>query len=104
MIIRYLSVAFVVLLMLSLGILVLFSIVVLLIPPEFVASILELMTIPIAARLTMLLAVVINAVLSLGFERWGAQGVAQLIGYVSKLRRHRRVRDGKAYKAIESTQ
>ncbi|THH29198.1 hypothetical protein EUX98_g5000 [Antrodiella citrinella] len=93
-----------ILLMLSLGILVLFSIVVLLIPPEFVASILELMTIPIAARLTMLLAVVINAVLSLGFERWGAQAVAQLIGYVSKLRRHRRVRDGKAYKAIESTQ
>lgn len=93
-----------VLLMLSIGVLVLFSIVVLLVPPGFAASILELMTIPVKARFTLFLAVVINAVLSMGFEQWGAQAIAQIIGYVSKFRRHRRVRDGKAYKAIESTQ
>ncbi|TCD71647.1 hypothetical protein EIP91_007394 [Steccherinum ochraceum] len=93
-----------VLLMLSIGVLVLFSIVVLLVPPGFVASILELMDIPVSARFLLLLAAVINTGLSMGFERWGAGAVASVIGFATKLRKHRRVRDGKAYKAIESTE
>lgn len=93
-----------VLLMISIGVLVLFSVVVLLIPPGFIVSFLELMTIPATARMILLLAVTLNVALSMGFEQWGAQAIAQMIGYASKLRKHRRVRDGKAYKAIESTE
>ena len=90
--------------MLSIGILVLFSIVVLLIPPRFLSSLLGLLTVPVPARFTLLLAVVLNCALSMGFERWGAQAVASVIGFATKLRKHRRTRDGKTYKAIESTQ
>lgn len=90
--------------MLSIGLLVLFSSIVLLVPPGFVASILELMSIPVSARFVLLLAVILNCALSMGFEQWGAGAAAQIISFVTKFRRHRRVRDGKAYKAIESNE
>lgn len=95
--------AILVFLMISIGVLILFSIVVLLVPPGFISSVLELMVIPVPARFLLLLAVVINTGLSMGFERWGAGAVASVIGFATKLRKHRRIRDGKAYKAIEST-
>lgn len=89
------------LLMLSIIALSAFNIVVLLAPPKFLSSILELMTLPTAGRATLLIAVVVNVALSMIFEKWGAPAVAELVGYVLNLRR-RRVRDGKTYKAIEN--
>lgn len=59
------------------------------------------MTLPLAGRITLLVAVVCNVLLSVVFERWGAPSVAQLVGYVMSLRRRQRTRDGKMYKAIE---
>ncbi len=87
--------------MLSIGCLALFNLVVLLVPPAFLTSVLELMDIPFSGRVTLVVAVVVNIVLSVAFERWGAPAIAQLIDYLSNLRRRHRVRDGKTYKAIE---
>ncbi|KII92069.1 hypothetical protein PLICRDRAFT_103455 [Plicaturopsis crispa FD-325 SS-3] len=90
-------------LMFSLVVLLVFNTVVLLYPPQSVALLLELMPLPFSARVTFLTAAVINVVLSMAFEQWGAQAAAQLVGGLLRLRRQdrRRVRDGKAYKAIE---
>ena len=46
---------------------------------------------------------VINVGVSLSFERWGAQRVSDLVGAVTLWlhRGRRRVREGKAYKAVE---
>lgn len=93
-----------VLLMLSIGVLVIFSTIVLLVPTRFLSALLGLVHLPMSARFTLLLSAVLNAVLSMGFERWGAGAVASVIGFASKLRKQRRTRDGKTYKAIESTQ
>ena len=62
-------------------------------------SILELVDLTNTGRLTLLASVVVNVVLSVVFERWGAPAVSQLIGSALKLRKQQRVRDGKTYKA-----
>ncbi|EPQ57568.1 Ca-transporting ATPase [Gloeophyllum trabeum ATCC 11539] len=80
----------------------LFNILVLLRPPRFLSAILELMTLPFSARITLFLAVVLNVALSMTFEHWGTQFVAQAIGVVMQFfKGHRRVREGKIYKAVE---
>lgn len=89
-------------LMFSITSLTLFNLLVLLYPPQPVRHILELMTIPFPARLSLLFAAVVNVLLSVAFEEWGTQVVAQVIGAVIHLRRgRRRTREGKAYKAVE---
>ncbi|KAI0063606.1 P-type ATPase [Artomyces pyxidatus] len=89
-------------LMLSLTALSLFNILVLLSPPQAVSDVLELMSIPTSARVTLLMAGVINVALSVAFERWGAQAVADVVGLFQQHQK-RRVRDGKAYKAVEAS-
>ena len=79
----------------------LFNVVVLLIPPQFVADWLELMALPFEARMALILAVVLNIALSFAYEQWGTQTVARIIGWFFQLRRQRRTRDGKAYKSVE---
>ncbi|KAI0682979.1 Ca-transporting ATPase [Cytidiella melzeri] len=88
-------------LMVSIGSLTLFNVLVLLVPPPFIASVLELEDLPFSGRTTLLFAVVINVVLSLAFERWGAQAVSQVVGYILNLRGKHRVKDGKTYKIVE---
>ncbi|KDQ53585.1 hypothetical protein JAAARDRAFT_137089 [Jaapia argillacea MUCL 33604] len=90
------------LLMLSISVLTAFNILVLLRPPQALSLILELVPLPFSARLVLLAAVVVNVVLSTAFENWGAQVVAQVIGWLLLFRRERRrVREGKTYKAVE---
>jgi cation-transporting ATPase 13A2 len=75
---------------------------VLLVPPQSIFNILELVFLPFSARTTLLFATVINVALSLAFEQWGTPFVAQFIGVILRLRRgRRRVRDGKTYKTVE---
>ncbi|KAI0081294.1 hypothetical protein K474DRAFT_1768739 [Panus rudis PR-1116 ss-1] len=90
-----------VLLMASIVLLTLFNVLVLLFPPKPVATILELMTLPFSARLTLLGAAVVNVAVSMAYERWGTQFVSQIIGSIMQIRRNMRVRDGKTYKAVE---
>ncbi|KAL6307860.1 P-type ATPase [Sparassis latifolia] len=89
------------LLMFSITALSLFSVLVLLFPPAPIAAVLELMELPFAARLTLLVAVLVNIVLSMAYERWGTAVVTSVIGYFFQLRRRRRVKEGKTYKAVE---
>ncbi|KAF8967867.1 P-type ATPase [Flammula alnicola] len=90
-------------LMFAMGLLSCFNVFVLLAPPQTVANILTLMPLPIAGRYTLLLAAVINVVVSMTFEEWGTQGVSVAIGVVMHWwhRGRRRVRDGKMYKTVE---
>ncbi|EKM54134.1 uncharacterized protein PHACADRAFT_209950 [Phanerochaete carnosa HHB-10118-sp] len=89
------------LLMFSIVSLSLFNALVLLFPPGFLSSILELTDMPTSGRATLLLVVVVNVVLSMAFERWGAPVVAATVDYLTSLRKRHRVRDGKTYKAVE---
>ncbi|KDR75783.1 hypothetical protein GALMADRAFT_97655 [Galerina marginata CBS 339.88] len=90
-------------LMFSMCLLTAFNMLVLLAPPKAVANLLTLMSFPMAARYTVLMAAGINVAVSLGFEEWGTQGVSTVLGAVIEWwqRGRWRVRDGKAYKAIE---
>ncbi|KAL4249984.1 Cation-transporting ATPase [Abortiporus biennis] len=92
-----------VLLMLSIGCLSLFNLLVLLSPPDFITSILELMDIPFGGRTTLLFSVVLNVILSMTYEHWGTQIVSQMIGSIMRLRRRWRIRDGKTYKVVEGS-
>jgi len=74
----------------------------LLAPPRSFITLFELMRMPFIARFTLLVAVLLNVLLSVGFEAWGTGFVADSITVVAYLLRHRRRRDGKTYKAIES--
>lgn len=86
----------------SITTLTLFNLLVLLYPPQPLRLILELMVLPFSARLSLLFAAIANVVLSMAFEEWGTQAVAQVIGIVFQLQRgRRRTREGKAYKAVE---
>lgn len=88
--------------MFSIVALTLFNVLVLLSSPKPIAYILELVPLPFSARITILLAAIINVALSMAFEQWGARAVAQVIGLLLNLRRGRlRFREGKAYKAVE---
>ncbi|TDL26307.1 Ca-transporting ATPase [Rickenella mellea] len=90
------------LLMLAIGALSGFSIVLLLVPPQAFALLLELMELPFPARATLLLAVIVNIGVSVAFEQWGTWLVAEVIAILSQFRRsRRRTRDGKMYKAVE---
>ena len=66
-------------------------------------SLLELMAIPMSARFILIIAVVVNVVLSVLFEKWGTTIAAGVIGImIDCFRNKRRVRDGKAYKLVEN--
>ncbi|GJJ06581.1 hypothetical protein Clacol_000774 [Clathrus columnatus] len=73
-------------------------------PPAVLGSLLELLNIPMRARAELLAVVLINVVLSVGFERYCQESVANLVGKLARLlrRRGRRVDDGKVYKAVEN--
>ncbi|KAG6813565.1 hypothetical protein H0H92_009957 [Tricholoma furcatifolium] len=77
-------------LMLSVGALTAFNMVVLLVPPEIIAEKLNLMALTSSARLTLLLTVAINVVVSVVFEQWGSGWIAGLVGSLNKLQRGRR--------------
>ncbi|KAI0028394.1 P-type ATPase [Vararia minispora EC-137] len=86
-------------LILSLAALGLFNLLVLLSPPRLVAGILELVSLPDSARWLLLGVVASNVLASLAFERWMVPAISSAISAFFKHRR-RRVRDGKAYKAV----
>jgi len=88
--------------MFSLGVLSLFNIMVLLLPPQPISDILTLMPLPFRARTVLLLMAVINVAVSMTFEQWGTQLVAGVIGGGMRWwRGRRRAREAKAYKAVE---
>ncbi|TBU30250.1 P-type ATPase [Dichomitus squalens] len=78
-----------------------FNLLVLLDPPKPLMNLLELMNLPLAARATLLLAVVVNVVTSMAFESYGTQAVSRVFGLIFELRRRHRVREGNIYKAVE---
>lgn len=86
-------------LMISIGALLLFNLIALLAPPTPVSQLLGLVAVPMSGRMVMLIAVVINMVLAVVYEDWGAQRIAQAVGRWRGWRR--RVREGKVYKAVE---
>jgi cation-transporting P-type ATPase 13A2 len=89
-------------LMVSLVALSLFNVSVLLVPTKFISALLELMPLPISARLTLLWAAIINVAVSVAFERWVAQLVADVVGvFVSQHESRRRIKDSRVYRAIE---
>lgn len=89
--------------MFSLVILGLINTVILLSPPRFAVILLELMILPYSARTTLLAGVTVNIVVSVMFERWAVQYLAQIVGSLTKVyQEHRRVRLGKAYKLVDS--
>ena len=88
--------------MFSLVILGLINTVILLSPPKFAMILLELMRLPYSARTTLLAGVAMNIILSVTFEQWGAQYLAQIAGSLIKMyQEHRRIRLGKAYKLVD---
>ncbi|KAF8893975.1 hypothetical protein BD779DRAFT_1504591 [Infundibulicybe gibba] len=86
-------------LMVSVGLLSLFNVMVLLAPPAMISDLLSLMPLPVGARVTLLVAAVLNVILSMAFEEWGAQSVATFVGEITRWRR--RALEGKVYKAVE---
>jgi cation-transporting ATPase 13A2 len=88
--------------MFSVVVLTAINLVILLSPPRSAIVILELMNMPVTARRTLLLAVVVNCVVSVMYEQWGAKAVAELVEWVLRHRRDRkRWRDGRAYQRVE---
>ena len=72
-------------------------------PPQFLAVLLELMTLPLGARFSLLLAVVVNVGISMVFERWGTDIVSRVVGFVASfIQDVRRVRESRRYKMIDS--
>ncbi|KAI0305581.1 P-type ATPase [Multifurca ochricompacta] len=91
------------LLMLFLVTLSLFNISVLVAPTKFVSAVLELMPIPVSARLTLLWVGVINVAVSVSFERWVAQPVADVIGiFLSRHEGRRRIKESRIYRAVDN--
>ncbi|KAF8530457.1 hypothetical protein BU17DRAFT_36097 [Hysterangium stoloniferum] len=89
-------------LILCIGSLSAFSTFMLLSPPSALAVLLELMTIPLQARVELMAVAAINICLSVGFERWCQGIVAKVVGQLLRRRRRGRRVDGKVYKAVES--
>lgn len=85
--------------MVAIGVLLLFNLEALLAPPAPVSQLLGLVAVPMSGRMVMLAAIVINVVLSVVYEDWGAQRIAQAVGRWRGWRR--RVREGKVYKSVE---
>ena len=76
--------------------------VILLAPPKFTVITLELMMLPRAARVTLLVGVAANIIVSVMFERWGVQHLSRIVGSLVKVyKEYRRVRSGKAYKLVD---
>lgn len=96
------SLSFAGVLMFSIITLTMFSVLVLIAPPEPFARLLDIITIPIMARFTLLLAAAVNALLCDALERWSllALVVSHISSYVGG-RKKRSVRDGKLYSAVE---
>ncbi|KAJ7251534.1 Ca-transporting ATPase [Mycena haematopus] len=92
-------------LMISLGLLTALNTLVLLAPPKPVSDLLTLMPLPFHGRIVLMCGAVVNAVLCLGFEQWGAGTLAAVAGrvgsYLKPSRWRGRRRDGKIYKAVE---
>lgn len=84
----------------SISVLSVFNIMVLLQPPQFIADMLNLMPLPFSGRIVLLFGVVINVVVSMAFEEWGAGRIAGAVSTAMKWRRGRR-RARKAYKVVE---
>ncbi|KAK7005604.1 cation-transporting ATPase [Favolaschia claudopus] len=77
---------------------------VLLAPPEVVSDLLTLMPLPNHGRSVLLFGAVVNAVLCMCFEQWGAGTVAVIAGRIGKVMhgwRGRRWDGKKVYKAVE---
>jgi magnesium-transporting ATPase (P-type) len=87
-------------LMVSMGLLSLFSVVILLWPPRAITDPMILLPLPSGARIVLLMAVATNIIMSILFEEWGARKVAELIGAVLRWQRGRRTMR-KAYKVVE---
>lgn len=88
--------------MVSIIALSLFNLLILLRPPKPFRLILELIQLPLSARLWLAAFVVVNIVVSSAFEKWITQLISQVIGAVLSYRlEQKRYRDGKAYKAVE---
>lgn len=85
----------------SIGVLSLFSTVILIWPPQVIKGLLILLPLPFGARVLLLMAVVANVIVSMTFEEWGAAKVADMIGAVVQWRRQGRRRTQKAYKIVE---
>lgn len=88
----------------SLGLLTALNIFVLLSPPQTISDLLTLMPLPIHGRTVLLFSVAANAVLSMGFEQWGAGTLAVVAGRVAKVSYRwsaSRRSQGKMYKAVE---
>jgi cation-transporting ATPase 13A3/4/5 len=63
---------------------------------------LELVPIPLSARLMLLWAAIINVAASVVFERWIGQVVADLVGmFVSQHEGRRRTKDNRVYRALD---
>lgn len=88
-------------LMFSLTVLSTLNVLVLLWPPKVISGLLQLKPIPFSARMVLLVGAVVNIVVSVAFEKWGAQRVAEIVGILMRRRGRRRVRHSKAYKAVE---
>lgn len=87
--------------MLSLVALTLFNVSVLITPTKFISAVLELMPLPLSARLTLLWVAIINVAVSVVFERWVAQLIADVVGMlVLEHEGRRRIKDNRAYRAI----
>lgn len=72
-------------------------------PPKPLAILLELMTIPFVARVTLAFVVVINIAFSTLYERWGSAVVAEVVGLVSEFFQSKiRNRGGNAYKPLDA--
>ena len=90
--------------MLSLVALSLFNVSVLLGPIKLISALLELVPIPISARLTLLWAAIINVAVSVGYERWIAQAVADAVGMLLASQQdssRRRIKDNRVYRAVD---
>ncbi len=90
-------------LMFSMIVLTAFNVLLLLTPPKPLQALLTLMTLPMAARLTLLGMAGGNVVASMTFEQWGAQSVGNLMGVLMRWwqRGHKRGQEGKVYKVVE---
>lgn len=90
--------------MLSLVALSLFNVSVSLAPIRFISALLELVPIPISARLTLVWAAIINVAVSVGYERWIAQVVADAVGMFVSAQQdssRRRIKDNRVYRAVD---
>jgi cation-transporting ATPase 13A2 len=90
--------------MLSLVALSLFNVSVLLAPIKIISALLELVPIPVSARLTLLWAAIINVAVSVGYERWISQAVADAVGMIVSSQQdssRRRIKDNRVYRAVD---